>query len=82
MVEMEEFGNMFILDGMVMIIEKDEFVYYEMVVYVFLFIYLNFENVLVVGGGDGGVICEVLKYLSVKKVIFVEIDGKVIEYFK
>lgn len=82
MVEIEEFGNMFLFDGMVMIMEKDEFVYYEMVVYVLLFMYLNSENVLVVGGGDGGVICEILKYLSVKKVMLVDIDGKVIEYLK
>ena len=66
MVETEEFGNMLILDGMVMTTEKDEFVYHEMVAHVPLFTHPNPENVLVVGGGDGGVIREVLKHPSVK----------------
>jgi spermidine synthase len=82
MVETEEFGNMLILDGMVMTTEKDEFVYHEMVAHVPLFTHPNPENVLVVGGGDGGVIREVLKHPSVKKATLVEIDGKVIEYSK
>ncbi|GAA3318566.1 hypothetical protein GCM10020331_021890 [Ectobacillus funiculus] len=61
MVETEEFGNMLILDGMVMTTQKDEFVYHEMVAHVPLFTHPNPENVLVVGGGDGGVIREVFK---------------------
>ncbi|WP_214480910.1 polyamine aminopropyltransferase [Bacillus sp. SM2101] len=80
--ETEQFGNMLVLDGMVMTTEKDEFVYHEMVAHVPLFSHPNPENVLVVGGGDGGVIREVLKHPSVKKVTLVEIDGKVIEYSK
>lgn len=82
MVETEEFGNMLILDGMVMTTKKDEFVYHEMVAHVPLFTHPNPENVLVVGGGDGGVIREVLKHPSVKKATLVEIDGKVIQYSK
>ncbi|GLH64029.1 polyamine aminopropyltransferase [Parageobacillus sp. G301] len=82
MVETVEFGNMLILDGMVMTTQKDEFVYHEMVAHVPLFTHPNPENVLVVGGGDGGVIREVLKHPSVKKVTLVEIDGKVIECSK
>ncbi len=53
-----------------------------MVAHVPLFTHPNPENVLVVGGGDGGVIREVLKHPSVKKATLVEIDGKVIEYSK
>jgi spermidine synthase len=82
MVETEQFGNMLILDGMVMTTQKDEFVYHEMVAHVPLFTHPNPENVLVVGGGDGGVIREVLKHPSVKKATLVEIDGKVIECSK
>lgn len=67
MVETEEFGNMLFLDGMVMTSEKDEFVYHEMVAHVPLFTHPNPEHVLVVGGGDGGVIREILKHPSVKK---------------
>ena len=82
MVETEEFGNMLILDGMVMTTQKDEFVYHEMVAHVPLFTHPSPENVLVVGGGDGGVIREVLKHPSVKQATLVEIDGKVIQYSK
>jgi spermidine synthase len=81
-VETEEFGNMLFLDGMVMTSQKDEFVYHEMMAHVPLFTHPKPEYVLVVGGGDGGVIREVLKHPSVKKVTLAEIDGKVIEYSK
>jgi spermidine synthase len=82
MVETAEFGNMLFLDGMVMTSIKDEFVYHEMMAHPALHTHPNPENVLVVGGGDGGVIREVLKHKSVKKATLVEIDGKVIEYSK
>jgi spermidine synthase len=82
MVETEEWGNMLILDGMVMTTKRDEFVYHEMVAHVPLFTHPNPKKVLVVGGGDGGVIREVLKHPSVEKAVLVEIDGKVIEYSK
>lgn len=81
-IETEEFGNMLVLDGMVMTTEKDEFVYHEMVAHVPLFTHPEPKHVLVVGGGDGGVIREVLKHPSVEKATLVEIDGKVIEYSK
>ncbi len=82
MAETEEWGNMLFLDGMVMTSQRDEFVYHEMVAHVPLFTHPNPENVLVVGGGDGGVIREILKHPSVKKATLAEIDGKVIEYSK
>lgn len=82
MVKTEEFGNMLLLDGMVMTTEKDEFVYHEMVAHPVLYTHPNPEYVLVVGGGDGGVIREVLKHPQVKKAVLVDIDGKVIEYSK
>lgn len=82
MAETEEWGNMLFLDGMVMTSQKDEFVYHEMVAHVPLFTHPNPENVLVVGGGDGGVIREIMKHPKVKKATLVDIDGKVIEYSK
>ena len=82
MLETAEWGNMLVLDDMVMTTEKDEFVYHEMVAHVPLFTHPSPKNVLVVGGGDGGVIREVLKHDSVEKATLVEIDGKVIEYSK
>ncbi|TCP23022.1 spermidine synthase /spermine synthase [Scopulibacillus darangshiensis] len=82
MLETEEFGNMLTLDGMVMTTERDEFVYHEMVAHVPLFTHPNPKHVLVVGGGDGGVLREIIKHPSVEKATLVEIDGKVIEYSK
>jgi spermidine synthase len=82
MIETEEFGTMLVLDGMVMTTVKDEFVYHEMVAHPVLFTHPNPEHVLVVGGGDGGVIREVMKHPKVKKAVLVDIDGKVIEYSK
>ena len=81
-VETEEWGKMLLLDDMVMTSVKDEFVYHEMVAHVPLHTHPNPEHVLVVGGGDGGVIREVLKHEQVKKATLVEIDGRVIEYSK
>ncbi|GAB2698129.1 polyamine aminopropyltransferase [Paenibacillus thermoaerophilus] len=82
MIETEQWGTMLLLDGMVMTSDRDEFVYHEMVAHPVLATHPNPENVLVVGGGDGGVIREVLKHPKVKKAVLVEIDGKVIEYSK
>ncbi|MFD2614554.1 polyamine aminopropyltransferase [Paenibacillus gansuensis] len=82
MIDTEEFGRMLVLDGMVMTTIKDEFVYHEMVAHPALFTHPNPKHVLVVGGGDGGVIREVLKHPGVEKAVLVEIDGKVIEYSK
>lgn len=81
-IDTEEFGRMLVLDGMVMTTVKDEFVYHEMVAHPALFTHPNPKHVLVVGGGDGGVIREVLKHPEVEKAVLVDIDGKVIEYSK
>jgi len=77
-----EFGRMLVLDGMVMTTVRDEFVYHEMMAHPALFTHPDPRHVLVVGGGDGGVIREVLKHLPVEQAVLVEIDGKVIEYSK
>jgi spermidine synthase len=82
MAETAEFGNMLYLDGMVMTSQVDEFVYHEMVAHPALNTHPNPKHVLVVGGGDGGVIREILKHEKVEKAVLVEIDGKVIEYSK
>jgi spermidine synthase len=80
--ETESFGTMLVLDGMVMTTDKDEFVYHEMMSHVPLFTHPHPRHVLVVGGGDGGTIREVLKHPSVEQVVLAEIDGKVIESAK
>lgn len=78
-VETVEWGRMLLLDDMVMTTEKDEFVYHEMAAHIPLFTHPYPENILVVGGGDGGVIREILKHPEVKQATLVDIDGEVIE---
>ncbi|ENJ9655715.1 polyamine aminopropyltransferase [Clostridium sporogenes] len=75
-------GNMLLLDGIVQTTEKDEYVYHEMITHIPLFTHPNPKKVLVVGGGDGGTIREVLKHPSVEKAVLCEIDEEVIKASK
>ncbi|WP_176720449.1 polyamine aminopropyltransferase [Desulfuribacillus stibiiarsenatis] len=81
-IETNQFGTMLVLDGMVMTTDKDEFVYHEMISHVAMNTHPNPKKVLVVGGGDGGAIREIIKYPSVVKAVLAEIDGRVIEVSK
>ncbi len=74
-------GRVLALDGIVQTTEKDEFIYHEMLTHIPLMSHPNPKKVLIIGGGDGGVLREVLKY-PVEKVTMVEIDRKVIETSK
>ena len=76
------YGKMLAIDSMVMTTEKDEFHYHEMISHPAMFMHKNAKNVLVIGGGDGGTIREILKHDSVDKVTMVEIDALVIEACK
>ena len=76
------FGNVLTLDGLMMVTERDEFFYHEMISHIPLIAHNNPENILVIGGGDGGTVREVLKHKSVKSVDMCEIDGMVIEASK
>ncbi|MDA8326809.1 MAG: polyamine aminopropyltransferase [Nitrospiraceae bacterium] len=78
-IENPDFGRMLLLDGTVQITEADEFFYHEMLAHPVLHAHPDPRNVAVIGGGDGGVVREVLKHKSVQKVYFIEIDEKVIE---
>lgn len=78
-IETEQFGTMLLLDGMVMTTDVDEFVYSEMITHVALNAHPNPRKVLVVGGGDGGTIREIVKHQSVERAILAEIDVRVIE---
>ena len=82
LIETPQFGRMLVLDGAIQTTEKDEFVYHEMITHVPLFTHPNPENVLVIGGGDGGTIREILKHSSVNKAVLVEIDERVVEISK
>jgi spermidine synthase len=70
------------LDDMVMTTEQDEFHYHEMISHPSLFTHGNAKNILVIGGGDGGTVREILRHEGVEKVTMVEIDGEVIKACK
>ncbi|MBF0458320.1 MAG: polyamine aminopropyltransferase [Nitrospirae bacterium] len=72
------FGKMLLLDGIVQITERDEFFYHEMLTHILMHSHPNPKRVVVIGGGDGGIVREVLKHKTVEKVYFVEIDEAVI----
>lgn len=74
-----EYGRMMLLDGLVMVTERDEFVYHDMIVHPAMFTHPNPQQVLVIGGGDGGSIREIMKHKNVELATLCEIDGLVIE---
>ncbi|XP_052074843.1 spermidine synthase-like isoform X1 [Mytilus californianus] len=78
----KSFGNVLVLDGVIQITERDEFAYQEMIANLPLNCHPNPQKVLIVGGGDGGVVREVLKHPSIQKVVLCEIDEKVVEVSK
>lgn len=80
--ESYKYGKMLTLDDMVMTTEKDEFHYHEMISHPAMFTHGNAKNILVIGGGDGGTVREILRHEGVEKVTMVEIDGEVIESCK
>ncbi len=80
--ETDTWGNLMTIDGMVMLSERDEFVYHEMISHVAMFTHPQPERVLIIGGGDGGTAREVLKHPSVKQVDMVEIDKTVVDASK
>ena len=83
--ETNEFGKFFTLDGLVMITEKDEFIYHDMIVHVPMATNPGIKKVLVIGAGDGGTVRELVRYKSIEKIDMVEIDKLVVdvcrEYF-
>ncbi len=79
--ENEFFGRVLALDNLVMTTTKDEFVYHEMLVHIPMRSHPNPKKVLIIGGGDGGTLREVLKY-PIEKALLVEIDEEVINVSK
>lgn len=72
-------GRMLLNDGLFMVAERDEFVYHEMIAHVPLLVHPAPRRVLVIGGGDGGTVREILKHPDVLEVVLVEIDALVVE---
>ena len=82
-VDHPHFGRMMILDQVVQTTEKDEFIYHEMMTHVPIqSLKRPVERVLIIGGGDGGILQECLRYDSLTHVTMVDIDGRVIEVSK
>lgn len=84
-VETEFFGNAMILDGIIQLTERDNMGYHEMIVHVPMLAVGEPKRVLIVGGGDGGSLQQVLRYPSVQEAVVCELDQRVVdlsrEYF-
>jgi spermidine synthase len=81
-IETVDAGRALVLDDCIMTSDMDEFIYHEMIAHVPLCTHPSPEKVLVVGGGDGGSIREILKHGSVKEAVLAEIDERVVEAAK
>ena len=80
--ESPEFGRFLTLDGYMMLTEKDEFIYHEMITHVPMAVHPNVAKVLVIGAGDGVVIRELTRYTGIERIDMVEIDKMVVDVCK
>ncbi|KAH7914879.1 Saccharopine dehydrogenase-domain-containing protein [Hygrophoropsis aurantiaca] len=80
--ESETYGNVLVLDGVIQCTERDEFSYQEMIAHLPLASHPHPKKVLVIGGGDGGVVREVLKHDTVEEVVLCDIDEAVVRVSK
>ena len=78
-IETPEFGRVMMLDGVIQLASKDEFVYHEMMAHVPLFAHGRAKKALIIGGGDGGVLREALRHPELESVTLCEIDRRVID---
>ncbi|MDC6382776.1 polyamine aminopropyltransferase [Pseudomonas graminis] len=75
-------GRVMALDGVIQTTEADEFIYHEMLTHVPILAHGRAKRVLIIGGGDGGMLREVAKHATVEHITMVEIDGTVVEMCK
>ena len=80
--ESESHGNVLVLDGVIQVTERDEFAYQEMIAHIPLYAHPDPKRVLVIGGGDGGVLREIARHPSVEQIVICEIDKDVIDVSK
>lgn len=78
----ENYGKVFVLDGVIQCTERDECSYQEMMAHVPLYAHPNPKKVLVIGGGDGGVLREIARHPSVEEIVICELDKDVIDISK
>lgn len=74
-----EFGRVLVIDGLVMLTEKDEFIYHDMITHIAMATNPEVKDVLVIGGGDGGTVRELTRYNTIKRIDMVEIDKVVVD---
>lgn len=77
--ETPEFGRILVMDGFLMLTEKDEFIYHEMITHVPMAVRPEIKRVLVIGAGDGGTVRELTRYAGIDRIDMVEIDRAVVE---
>ena len=77
--ETPEFGRVLAIDGSIMLTERDEFIYDEMMTHVPMAVHPNVKDVLVIGAGDGGVVKELARYPEIERIDLVEMDPAVLE---
>ena len=77
--ESKEFGRFLTLDGLMMLTEKDEFIYHEMIVHPAMAVHPHVRRVLLIGAGDGGAVRELCRYPEIEQIDMVEIDERVVE---
>lgn len=80
--ESKEFGRILTLDGCLMVTEKDEFIYHDMITHVPMAVNPAIRKVLVIGAGDGGTVRELLRYEAIEHIDMVEIDEEVVKQCK
>lgn len=80
--ESQEFGRFLTLDGYMMLTERDEFIYHEMITHVPMAVHPHVRDILVIGAGDGGVIRELCRYDDIDHIDMVEIDEEVVRVCK
>lgn len=77
-----DMGRFFTLDGLMMVCEKDEWIYHDMITHLPLAVNPKVKHVLVIGGGDGGTVRELVRYPTIESIDLVEIDERVVELSK
>ncbi len=82
LVDLEEFGRALVIDNLIQSTERDECLYHEALVHPAMVLHPNPRRVLIIGGGEGATLREVLKHNTVEKAVMVDIDEKVVEFAK
>ncbi len=82
LIELEGFGRALVIDNLIQSTEKDEYIYHETLVHPAMMLHPNPRKVLILGGGEGATLREVLKHGTVEKTVMVDIDEVVIEFAK